>query len=88
MDTSGKGRREGGMEKEGEREGKRNGGGGRTGWRKEWRRSEGGREEERVGKRECGEGVGRHTIRICSYMIVHVALQYTYTLTQCYQHNF
>jgi len=42
---------------------------------------EGGRDEGRVGKRECGEGVGRHTIHICTYMIVHVALQYTYTAT-------
>ena len=42
---------------------------------------EGGRERGRVGKRECWEGVGRHTIHNCTYMIVHVALQYIYTAT-------
>jgi len=57
------------MEKEGERDGGRNG--------------EGGREGGRVGKRECWEGVERHTIHniICTYTIMHVALQYTYTAT-------
>ena len=52
------------------KEGDRNGEGGRKGGRKEWRRREGRREEGRVGKRECGEGVGRHTIHNCTYMIV------------------
>jgi len=45
---------------------------------------EGVREGERKGGKKRMWRRGRKT----HYMTVHVALQYTYTLIQCYQHNF